>query len=577
MEDFIVSARKYRPSTFKSVVGQEAIVSTLKNAIANRHLAHSFLFCGQRGVGKTSCARILAKTINCEHLTPEGEACNKCDSCISFNDGRSLNIHELDAASNNSVDDIRLLIEQVRSAPQAGKYKVYIIDEVHMLSTQAFNAFLKTLEEPPSYAIFILATTEKHKIIPTILSRCQIFDFKRIQLKDVAGHLQYISVQEGITADPEALHIIAEKSDGSMRDALSIYDQMVSFAGKQLTYKKVIDNLNILDYNYYFRITDGIAQGDVPQVLLIFDEILANGFDGLLFIGGLSEHFRNLVVAKNPATAPLVEKGVQMKEKYVAQAALCTENFLFGGLSLLNQCGINYKMAVNQRLLVEITLIRLCSPQLQQTTTAAPLQQPVRTTPAKTASQADAKIIKHTEAKAAAAEPANNNSKPSAPAETAKPKTTPKPNFLSVHKLIGDEPAAGESKTVVKATGETKPVSEELLLQSWSDYIEMNKEKKRSLCSIMTLCQPIKAGDTEAAYEITVGNSVQMQTIEEHKNELLDFLRSRLHSDQLKLNISISKAEVKSKPYTAQEKFEYMKNKNADVAKLSDQLGLELP
>src|ERR1700722_5570201 len=338
MEDFVVSARKYRPSTFKSVIGQKAIVNTLKNAISDHHPAQTFLFCGTRGVGKTSCARILAKTINCQNLTADVEACNVCESCKSFNDGRSMNIHELDAASNNSVDDIRGLIEQVRFAPQLGKYKVYIIDEVHMLSQAAFNAFLKTLEEPPAHAIFILATTEKHKIIPTILSRCQTFDFKRIQLKDVAKHLAYISTQEGIEADMEALHIIAEKADGSMRDALSIFDQMVSFAGKQLTYKKVIDNLNILDYDYYFKVTEHILNSDVPSTLLIFDEILANGFDGHLFIGGLAEHIRNLIVAKNASTAQLLEKGGQLKERYVAQAAQYPDALLFNSLGILNQC-----------------------------------------------------------------------------------------------------------------------------------------------------------------------------------------------------------------------------------------------
>src|SRR6185312_1512109 len=310
--------------------------------------------CGQRGVGKTTCARILAKTINCQNLTADIEACNECDSCKSFNDGRSFNIHELDAASSNSVDDIRVLIEQVRFAPQAGKYKVYIIDEVHMLSTSAFNAFLKTLEEPPPHAIFILATTEKHKIIPTILSRCQIFDFKRIQIKDIAGHLAYISRQEGITAEPEALHILAEKSDGAMRDALSMFDRMVSFAGKELTYKKVIENLNILDYEYYFKVTQAILNTDIYSALLIFDQILANGFDGHLFINGLGEHLRNLLVAKNPATAGLLEKGGALNEKYIEQASAYTEALLFKALAIISRCDISYKMAVNQRLLVEI-------------------------------------------------------------------------------------------------------------------------------------------------------------------------------------------------------------------------------
>ncbi len=577
MEDFIVSARKYRPSTFKSVVGQDAIVSTLKNAITNRHLAHSFLFCGQRGVGKTSCARILAKTINCEHQTPDGEACNKCDSCRSFNEGRSLNIHELDAASNNSVDDIRLLIEQVRSAPQAGKYKVYIIDEVHMLSTQAFNAFLKTLEEPPPYAIFILATTEKHKIIPTILSRCQIFDFKRIQLKDVAGHLAYISTQEGVETDMEALHIIAEKSDGSMRDALSIYDQMVSFAGRQLTYKKVIDNLNILDYDYYFKITSDIINGDVSAALLVFDEILSNGFDSYLFIGGLSEHLRNLIVAKNPTTAPLVEKGSQMKEKYIIQAALCPESFLFSGLTLLNQCGINYKMAVNQRLLVEIALIRLCTPSLQQTASSPVQQAPhVSLTP----KSHPASVSKVSTSETSSGVPKDKLTAVHTPIPEAKEqKSTSKLNFLSVQKIIGDIPMPLSVTTAEHASTDHKPVAitSEQIHQAWSNYINTHKEKKRNLCSIMTLVEPVLNTDDNSYIEIILGNTVQQQTMEEHKTELLDFLRQQLNHPILKIHTIVSKSESKTKPYTAQEKYEHMKNKNSDVEKLSSQLGLELP
>ncbi|HSY76120.1 MAG TPA: DNA polymerase III subunit gamma/tau, partial [Bacteroidia bacterium] len=441
MEDFVVSARKYRPSTFKTVIGQKAIVNTLKNAISDHHLAQTFLFCGQRGVGKTSCARILAKTINCFNLSAETEACNECESCVSFNDGRSMNVHELDAASNNSVDDIRGLIEQVRFAPQLGKYKVYIIDEVHMLSQAAFNAFLKTLEEPPAHAIFILATTEKHKIIPTILSRCQIFDFKRIQLKDVAEHLAYIAGEEGVNAAPEALHIIAEKGDGSMRDSLSIFDQMVSFAGKELTYKKVIDNLNILDYDYYFKVTDAILQGDIPTALLTFDEILNNGFDGHLFISGMGEHFRNLIVAKNPITAVLLEKGGQLKEKYVWQAAQYPETFLFSGLNILNQSDVSYKLAVNQRLLVELTLMKLCNLAIAKTDAPA---SPAAATPVQkqTAAPAVAAPVapKVTPAAVApkVAEP-KQEYKPEPPPQAA-PAPVKKVSMPSINKMLGDTP-----------------------------------------------------------------------------------------------------------------------------------------
>jgi DNA polymerase III subunit gamma/tau len=361
MENFIVSARKYRPQTFDTVVGQGSITNTLKNAIKSNHLAQAFLFCGPRGVGKTTCARILAKTINCMDLQPNIEACDKCDSCKSFNDGRSLNIYELDAASNNGVEAIRNLIEQVNFAPQLGKYKVYIIDEVHMLSTGAFNAFLKTLEEPPRHAIFILATTEKHKIIPTILSRCQIFDFSRIRIPDMVSHLQSIAASEGITADQDALHIIAQKADGGLRDALSIFDQIVSFAGNTITYKSVIENLNILDYDYYFRVADSIFKGEIKNVLLNFDEILKNGFDGHLFINGLAGHFRDLMVCKDPQTLVLLETSENIIERYKSQAAEAPIQMILRSLELFSYCDVNFKSAKNQRLLVELTLMQACS------------------------------------------------------------------------------------------------------------------------------------------------------------------------------------------------------------------------
>ncbi|MDB5014924.1 MAG: polymerase subunit gamma and tau, partial [Daejeonella sp.] len=341
MDNFIVSARKYRPATFQTVVGQAHITNTLKNAIKNNQLAQAFLFCGPRGVGKTTCARILAKTINCQNLTPEGEACSICDSCVSFQHGNSFNIHELDAASNNSVDDIRSLTEQVRIPPQAGKYKIYIIDEVHMLSSSAFNAFLKTLEEPPSYAIFILATTEKHKILPTILSRCQIFDFTRIRIEDSANHLAYIAKKEDINYDNDGLHLISQKADGGLRDALSMFDQIVSFSNKNVTYKSVIDNLNILDYDYYFKLTDALTEQNVAQTLLIFDDILSHGFDGNHFITGLASHFRNLLVGKDPVTIKLLEVSEGIHQKYLNQSQKTSASFLISGLNIANQCDLN--------------------------------------------------------------------------------------------------------------------------------------------------------------------------------------------------------------------------------------------
>ena len=360
MDNYIVSARKYRPSTFRSVVGQKALTQTLKNAIDSNKLAHAYLFCGPRGVGKTSCARIFAKTINCFHPTESGEACNECESCRAFNEQRSYNIIELDAASNNSVDDIRTLIDQVRIPPQIGKYKVFIIDEVHMLSAAAFNAFLKTLEEPPAHAIFILATTEKHKILPTILSRCQIYDFNRIKVPDTIEHLKRIAAKEGVQAEEEALNVIAQKADGAMRDALSIFDQVVSFCGKDLTYDKVIENLNVLDYDYYFKLTDLFHDGKVAETFLLFNEIMEKGFDAGNLVSGLGRHFRDLLVAKEEVTVQLLEVSASIKERYLKQAKTVTSEFIFDALKVIEQCEMQYKMRVEKRLCVELTLIKLC-------------------------------------------------------------------------------------------------------------------------------------------------------------------------------------------------------------------------
>jgi len=377
MDNFIVSARKYRPATFDTVVGQEHITTTLKNAIQNNHLAQAFLFCGPRGVGKTTCARILAKTINCQNLTTEGEACGKCDSCVSFQNNASFNIHELDAASNNSVDDIRNLVEQVRYPPQNGKYKIYIIDEVHMLSNAAFNAFLKTLEEPPKYAIFILATTEKHKIIPTILSRCQIFDFNRIRIQDIAGHLAGIAQKENIQAEPQALHLIAQKADGGLRDALSMFDLIVTFSSDNtINYQKTIENLHILDYDYYFKITDELIGGNLSQALLLFDEILKKGFDGHLFVVGLNEHWRNLLVSKDTITLQLLETAEEIKKRYAEQATKVSLSWLISAMNSLQQVDIQYKSSKNPKLLVEISLMKIAH--LQQAIELAKIPQPTQ-------------------------------------------------------------------------------------------------------------------------------------------------------------------------------------------------------
>ena len=361
MENFVVSARKYRPITFDTVVGQGSITNTLKNAISNNTLAQAFLFCGPRGVGKTTCARIMAKTINCLNPTENMEACNECESCRAFNNNASFNIYELDAASNNSVEDIRSLVDQVRIPPQIGQYKVYIIDEVHMLSAAAFNAFLKTLEEPPAYAKFILATTEKHKIIPTILSRCQIFDFKRITVDDIAKHLAYVAQSEGVNAEPEALNIIAQKADGALRDALSIFDQMVSFSGKNITYKDVIDNLNVLDYDYYFQIVDHILRGETSDILLILNDIISKGFEPQHFVSGMGNHLRSLMVCKDPATVQLLEVSEQLRQRYLAQSQACPMPFLIRALEINNKCDIDYRAANNKRLHLEIALLKMCA------------------------------------------------------------------------------------------------------------------------------------------------------------------------------------------------------------------------
>ena len=359
MDHFIVSARKYRPSTFASVVGQKSITTTLKNAIQNSHMAHAYLFCGPRGVGKTTCARIFAKTINCLNLSSETEPCNECESCVSFNKDRSYNIHELDAASNNTVDDIRTLIDKVRIPPQLGKYSVYIIDEVHMLSASAFNAFLKTLEEPPAHAIFILATTEKHKILPTILSRCQIYNFSRITVEDAAEHLAYVAKNENVKAEPEALNVIAQKADGAMRDALSIFDQIVSFSGNQLTYESTIANLNVLDYDYFFKLTQAFLTEDISTCLTIYNEILDKGFEGQHFLSGLSKHFRDLLVSQDSKTVQLLEVGAAIKSHYLEQAKKCTPRFLFQAINISNEAEIQYRSSINKRLTVELALINL--------------------------------------------------------------------------------------------------------------------------------------------------------------------------------------------------------------------------
>jgi len=591
MENFVVSARKYRPVTFDSVVGQNSITSTLKNAIKINHLAQAFLFCGPRGVGKTTCARILAKTINCFNITENIEACDECESCKSFNEGHSLNIYELDAASNNSVDDIRNLIEQVRFAPQLGTHKVYIIDEVHMLSPAAFNAFLKTLEEPPKHAIFILATTEKHKIIPTILSRCQIFDFNRIQIDDIASHLNNIAQKENIIAEPDALHIIAQKADGALRDSLSIFDQIVSFSGNNITYQNVIDNLNILDYDYYFKLTDSIFSKDISNCLLIFNEILNNGFDGHNFINGLAEHIRNLLVCQDPETIALLEVGETIKEKYKQQAQQANTNLYIKFLSIISKADTSYKSSKNHRLLVEIMLMQLCSTDLNTEKKKPIINLPFSseketiTIQQETLKKEEVKPEPSSELKANG----NNNESPiDQPSETSKIdviksnseelsitkasvslKTTSKIAFsesISIKKTIETQT---DEKNEGLNTNTPKPTQQftiEEFSKKWDNYKHLLlKQGKSSLASIFEVIPEIENEEVK----ITLENKALDDEFDAHKSEVLDFLRHELSNYNITITTTINKDIKTKKAYTPQEKFMKMSEKNPHLITLA--------
>jgi DNA polymerase-3 subunit gamma/tau len=624
MENFIVSARKYRPATFETVVGQHHITGTLKNAIKNNQLAQAFLFCGPRGVGKTTCARILAKTINCTNLTAEVEACGTCESCVSFQTGHSFNFHELDAASNNSVDDIRSLIEQVRIPPQAGKYKIYIIDEVHMLSANAFNAFLKTLEEPPSYAIFILATTEKHKILPTILSRCQIFDFNRIQVDDISGLLHKIAIRENISVEADGLHIIAQKADGGLRDALSMFDQIVSYTNKKLTYKSVIDNLNILDYDYYFRLTQYLTAADVSQALVLFDEILNNGFDGNNFINGLASHLRNLLVAKDPQTVKLLEVSENIKQKYLSQSQQTQVSFILTALNLANQCDLTYKNSKNQRLQVELALIKMCHiPSVLQ---LAQLPHTASAT-ATDSDQIKKKTSISSEAPAAPARPDDlppPSSRYSKPAETAPqapaatpaitelPKTIPiaaqpanpeaaripaMPNLNSINKIalkpnISGSPALGtmipsltsmtnaageiESDEPKYVFGEDKePFTFEELMLLWDEYVlKVKNENKINFYTILTTNEPELTSATEITVLIT--NTAQESILQAELVDFLNFLRTRLKNFELGIVTRKVESKIENRLYTSIERYHYLVEKNPKLEDLRKRFNLDL-
>jgi DNA polymerase-3 subunit gamma/tau len=571
MDTFIVSARKYRPSTFKSVVGQEALTTTLKNAIVGNKLAHAYLFSGPRGVGKTTCARIFAKTINCMNLTPDNEACNNCESCVAFNQQRSYNIHELDAASNNGVDDIRMLIEQVRIPPQIGKYKVYIIDEVHMLSQSAFNSFLKTLEEPPSHAIFILATTEKHKIIPTILSRCQVYDFNRINIADIVEHLQYVAQEEGVTAEAEALNVIAQKADGGMRDALSIFDQTASFTQGNITYRAVIENLNVLDYEYYFRLTNAILAGNVVDCLLILNDILNRGFEGQYIISGVASHFRDLLVCKDPKTASLFEVGASIRDQYIDTAKQCSNEFLYKAIEIANECDLNYRVSKNRRLLLELTLIKLC--QLQENPTSAAEKKSSLKPIEKTASESK---TSQTEVKRSDATPKVETAPiqkktEQTPDETSKPTTPVKKksalkgmgiSILSLRDQKEEEPE--EEKKASTGNG-NNPFTEKELKEAWDEYAA-NLKGEPLLKNTMSLYHPRLISDV--IFEVEVNTEINKEYLTNSSLSILSFLRSKVKNDDLTMTIKIAEGNAVKKPLTSREIFDEMAKKNPSLPAL---------
>ncbi|MBR3728331.1 MAG: DNA polymerase III subunit gamma/tau [Muribaculaceae bacterium] len=593
-DKYIVSARKYRPSTFRSVVGQQSLTHTLKTAIASGRLAHAYLFCGPRGVGKTTCARIFAKTINCEHPTPDGEACNECASCKAFNEQRSYNINELDGASNNSVDNIRDLTEQVRIPPQTGRYRVIIIDEVHMLSQAAFNAFLKTLEEPPEYAIFILATTEKQKVIPTILSRCQIYDFARITVPDIVQQLQYVCEQENIEAEPAALNVIAQKADGAMRDALSIFDQVAASTQGHITYQSALDNLNVLDYDYYFRLVDTFLAGDVMQALLIYKEIRDKGFDSQFFINGLAQHLRDLMVASTPQTRKLLEMNDEVAQRYGVQSAKLAPAFYYRALDLCNTCDLNYRNASSKQLLVELTLVKLCqlvvAPQPQQA--AQPPIQKIAPKPAQPAQTAQPQ-------RPVASQPAPQPQRPAAPAAPqapaaphpadSAPKAAPAPGATGPRPMayaMGNTPRIMVNVPNVTASQQpanagnnvpqrTQPFTAEQMLAAWQNYIDQHPQE-RALCTTMSYALP-QPGDNEEHYVMVVGSPAEQKSVEEHKASLVQFLCNDLKNDRLTLDIKVSEVPIDTpKILSPREVVEQIKQHNPEFTRFLKDFDLGL-
>ena len=599
MSDYIVSARKYRPTSFDAVVGQKALTTTLKNAIAGGKLAHAYLFCGPRGVGKTTSARIFAKTINCLNPTPTGEACDACESCVAFNEGRSYNIHELDAASNNSVDDIRELIEQVQIPPQVGRYKVFIIDEVHMLSQAAFNAFLKTLEEPPAHAIFILATTEKHKILPTILSRCQIYDFNRMEVPEIVAHLKHVAESEGIKYEEEALNVIARKADGGMRDALSIFDQVASFTNGNITYAQTIENLNVLDYDYYFEVTDRLLEVDIPQVMLLLDKVLNKGFEAGHFIGGLAAHFRDLLVSRDAQTLPLLEVAESVRARYAEQAARCTPRFLYAALKLCNDCDINYRTAPNKRLLVELTLIQVAQLLQQEDVPPSGRRPTLRLLPifkpaadqVPTAGAPQQKTSAPPSANVGTASPAMT---PTAVTTPAAPRPMPTPRtaqqqlaaarLQTVSLTRKPQPAASAETTIGAATSTNSTAPTELRYEAFTveqlEYLWMrfaNELPPEQLAEAgrLKMIRP-QLGEAQRVVGV-VENEAAAAYLNKIVPQLTAFLRRELNNDGVTVVFAVStERREKKRVFSPREIFRNMVETNEAFRQLAIELQLEL-
>jgi len=561
MDNYIVSARKYRPTTFESVVGQKALTETLRNAIRQNHLAHAYLFCGPRGVGKTTCARIFAKTINCLNPTATHDACNECESCTAFNEQRSFNIHELDAASNNSVEDIRTLIQEVRIPPQIGKYSVYIIDEVHMLSQGAFNALLKTLEEPPSYAVFILATTEKHKVLPTILSRCQVYDFQRITVMDMVRHLQYVAAQEGVEAEEQALSVVAEKADGGMRDALSIFDQLVAFCGNKITYQQTIEVLNVLDAEYYFRLIDSAHRGSTTEALLLFNEVLQKGFDAAPFLTGLMQHLRDVLVSKDAATLELLEASDAVRERFRTQAASLTAPWIFTALDIINTADINYRTARNKRLTVELALVKLCR-------IGAPAE-PVAAQPAPKQA-APAKPTAKPAPAAAKPAPAPAAAKP-APAQPAPaPSALPKLPSLNISRPVSEQPAQTATPTPQQRTA---PFTLDRLIDVWAGLGQYFPREER-LTAILRAHKP-ELKEDGIAY-LTLANPWQKEEVAKFGAQIMQHVRDALNNDTIRLKLLVAEYAHEQQAYTAAEKFKLLNDRNPVLSDLRTALNLQL-